>query len=120
MTDQVITDLEWQKNVLATLSSLASASQTITYADLADLARIPLPHRIHKLVTFLEKLIADDVTEARPIRAAVVVSKRDHGLPADGFFDCCLANGLTSHPNESRAIFHSRLLAAVFSNQSAS
>lgn len=114
MTKNAITDPEWQKNILSILASLAAANQTITYADLADLAAIPLPHRIHKLTTYLETLIAEDIGAAGPVRAAVVISKRDHGMPAEGFFDCCRGHGLAPHHIENDAAFHQRLLTALY------
>lgn len=124
MTDLLKTDPEhqknnnhipdWQNHVLAILASLAASRQTITYADLADLAALPSPHRIHKLADYLEQLIAEDITASRPVRAAVVISKRDHGLPADGFFDCCSGHGLIPDTGESRQAFHTRLLTAIY------
>ena len=124
MTDLLKTDPEhqknnnhipdWQNHVLAILASLAASRQTITYADLADLAALPSPHRVHKLADYLEQLIAEDITASRPVRAAVVISKRDHGLPADGFFDCCSGHGLIPDTGESRQAFHARLLTAIY------
>ena len=119
MTDKVKTNPdsqknEWQNHVLSILASLAISRQTITYAELADLAALPSPHRIHKLAHYLEELIAKDIASGHPIRAAVVISKRDHGLPADGFFDCCQSHGLTPAGKENRNAFHARLLEATY------
>lgn len=120
MTEDAITDPVWQKNVVSILASLAVANQTITYADLADLAALPSPHRIHKLTNYLETLIAEDIGAAGPIRAAVVISKRDHGMPAEGFFDCCRTYGLAPHSCENDTAFHQRLLTTLYQSAASS
>ena len=104
----------WQDRVNAVLVSLAKTRQCITYADLADLADIPAPQRIHKLTQHLEGLVGRDAKNNAPLLAAVVVSKRGTGLPGEGFFECCTAHGITQKRGESLAGFHQRLLTAVF------
>lgn len=99
--------------------SLAKARQCITYADLAGLAEIPAPQRIHKLTQHLEALVGRDAGKDAPLLAAVVVSKRSAGLPGvglpgEGFFECCKAHGVTQKKGEGLVAFHQRLLAAVF------
>ena len=86
----------------------------MTYADLAELASIPSPQRIHKLTQHLEARIARDAQRGVPIIASVVVSKRAAGLPGDGFFDCCAAHGISQQEGESAGAFHQRLLGQVF------
>lgn len=110
---------EWQGRVDAVLVSLARGRQCITYADLADVADIPAPKRIHKLTQHLEALVRRDAGNNAPLLAAVVVSKRDaglasRGLPGRGFFECCEAHGVRPEASESLEGWHGRLLAGVF------
>jgi hypothetical protein len=70
------------------LCEIAGQSRPITYQALAkDLGLLP-PNTIHQLTVALEYLIEEDATAARPLIAALVVSKARNGLPAPGFFDC--------------------------------
>lgn len=39
----------WHRRAAMALASVAETGRTITYADLADAASIPAPHRINKL-----------------------------------------------------------------------
>jgi alkylated DNA nucleotide flippase Atl1 len=114
MTCISTTDHHWQKKVLDILRSLAQNRQIITYADLADLAAIPSPHRIHQLAEYLEHLIAEDAKAKRPLRAAVVISKTSRAIPAEGFFDCCEAHFISRQSHEDAAAMHARLLAALY------
>ena len=50
----------WQHRAEMALASVIAADRLITYAELADAATIPPPHRIHKLTLWLEtKLVVD-------------------------------------------------------------
>ena len=103
-------DEPWHHKVDMCLTLAASAKRTLTYDALATEADIPAPHRIHKLTTFLETLICEDVASGRPIRAALVISKV-RGRPAPGFFDCCRAQQLEI---DDEGAFHQRQLDALF------
>ena len=65
---------EWQLRASIALDAAIAGGHLITYAELADAARIPAPQRIHKLTGWLETLLEDDHRAARPLRAAWVVS----------------------------------------------
>ena len=114
MTTISTTDPHWQQKVQEIILSLAKHHQTITYADLAEMAAIPSPYRIHQLTEYLEHMIAEDAKAHRPLRAAVVISKTSRGLPAEGFFDCCKAHLIHHHKGEDHAAMHARLLAALY------
>jgi hypothetical protein len=103
------TPADWQIKVEAMLTTLARENRLITYLEMAEHASIPSPHRIHQLTQFLEDLIARDAKLGQPIRATRVVSKKD-GLPADGFFDCLVKNGMMATGDEDRIAFYKRLL----------
>lgn len=103
-------DEPWQHKVEICLTLAASGNRTLTYDALATEAAIPAPHRIHKLTTFLEALICEDVASGRPVRAALVISKV-RGLPAPGFFDCCRAQQLEI---DDEGAFHQSQLTALF------
>lgn len=76
------------RRVRAHLWRVAGHGTPITYQALAkDLALAP-PNTIHQLTVALECLIEEDGAAARPLIAALVVSKARAGLPAPGFFDC--------------------------------
>ena len=60
----------------------------ITYQALAKALGLSPPNTIHQLTIALECLIEEDAAAARPLIAALVVSKARGGLPAPGFFDC--------------------------------
>ena len=87
-------ETSWQRRVEMALASAQRANQTITYAELADAARIPKPHRIHKLTQWLENSMRKDYAAGEPLRAALVISRHRDGLPAPGFFLLCGELGL--------------------------
>ena len=76
----------WQRQVDLLLVMHIKMRKRITYQMLAQDAKIPPPHRIHKLTLYLERLIKQDVEEGVFIRASYVIS-RVRGLPAPGFFN---------------------------------
>ena len=104
---------EWQLRASIALDAAITGGHLITYAELADAARIPAPHRINKLTQWLETLLEDDYRGARPLRAAWVVSRRREQLPAPGFFIKCLDLGIYdgAPKGQQAADFHRRLLA---------
>lgn len=70
------------------LSQIAGQTTPITYQALAEALHLSPPNTIHQLTVALERLIEEDAITARPLIAALVVSKARGGLPAPGFFDC--------------------------------
>ena len=94
MSDQNNADASWQHRAEMALATVQQANQTITYADLADAATIPKPHRIHKLTKWLENNMRVDHAAGKPLRAALVISRNRGGLPAPGFFILCCELGL--------------------------
>ena len=75
----------WQNQVNLLLAMQVKIGATITYQQLANEAHMTPPHRIHKLTSYLETLIKQDVADGHFIRASLVISKI-RGLPAPGFF----------------------------------
>ncbi len=94
MLDQNNADNSWQRRAEMALATAQRANQTITYAELADSASIPNPHRIHKLTEWLEHSMRNDHAAGEPLRAALVISRKRGGLPAPGFFLLCSELGL--------------------------
>lgn len=70
------------------LCRIAGHATPITYQALAKALRLSPPNTILQLTSALECLIDEDVAAARPLIAALVVSKARGGLPAPGFFEC--------------------------------
>ena len=87
-------DTSWQHRAEMALASAQQAKKTVTYAELANTASIPNPHRIHKLTEWLENSMRKDHAAGEPLRAALVVSRHRGGLPAPGFFILCGELGL--------------------------
>lgn len=72
--------------VRACLMRLAAERQTASYHDLAVMAGVPPPHRIHRLTQLLENMIREDHAAGRPLLAACAVSRAQNGIPGPGFF----------------------------------
>ena len=70
------------------LCRIVGQATPITYQALARALRLSPPNTIHQLTVALECLMEEDAAAARPLIAALVVSKVRGGLPAPGFFDC--------------------------------
>ena len=70
------------------LCRIVGHATPITYQALAQALDLAPPNTIHQLTVALECLIEEDAAAARPLIAALVVSKTRGGLPALGFFDC--------------------------------
>jgi len=79
--------------VRAGLLKLAAERRTASYSDLADLAGVPPPHRIHRLTLLLEDLIREDHAAGRPLLAACAVSRAQNGIPGPGYFQLLAALG---------------------------
>ncbi len=74
--------------VRAHLCEIVGKNTPITYQALAKALDLSPPNTIHQLTLALECLIEEDAAAARPLIAALVISKARDGLPAPGFFDC--------------------------------
>lgn len=75
------------------LCRIVGQATPITYQALAKALSLSPPNTIHQLAVALECLIEEDAAAARPLIAALVVSKARGGLPATGFFDCARRAG---------------------------
>ncbi|MGB2492965.1 MAG: hypothetical protein ACPID7_08270, partial [Candidatus Puniceispirillum sp.] len=75
-------DNEWQIRAEMALAVAVQNRTLITYAELADAASIPAPHRINKLSVWLEATMDSDHAQSMPMRAAWVISRARGGLPA--------------------------------------
>ena len=115
-SDQNNVDTSWQRRAEMALATAKQANQTITYAELADAATIPNPHRIHKLTEWLENSMRRDHAAGEPLRAAMVISRNRGGLPAPGFFILCgelgLYQGAVSGPHAVH--FHKTAITTVW------
>jgi hypothetical protein len=80
--------------VAAELVLLARERATITYAELTEQLAVKPPYPIRKVIVCLETLMRADAEAARPLLAAIVVSKVRDGLPAPGFFALARRLGL--------------------------
>ena len=111
MTDPA-TQPDWHHRAQMALASTIAANRLITYAELADAAAIPAPHRINKLTIWLEDLLEQDHGANQPLRAARVISRSRGGLPAPGFFLKCQALGIYDGPVDGPRAqqFHLNLL----------
>jgi len=67
------------------LCRIVGQATPITYQTLAKALGLSPPNTIHQLTVALESLIEEDAAAARPLIAALVVSKTRGGLPAPGF-----------------------------------
>ena len=108
MNDQI----DWQHRASLALDSAIAGRHLITYAELAETAKVPSPHRIHKLTMWLERLIDNEHQSAKPLRAAWVVSSQREQIPAPGFFMKCREIGLYDGPfkGAKAKAFHRTLL----------
>lgn len=77
-----------KQRVRTYLCQIAGQGTPITYQALAKALHLVPPNTIYQLTTALECLIAEDAAAARPLIAALVVSKARGGVPAPGFFEC--------------------------------
>ncbi len=103
----------WQYRAEMALASVIAADKLITYAELAEAAIVPPPHRIHKLALWLEKTLLSDHHAGHTLRMARVISRSRDGLPAPGFFIKCRELGLYDGPDDGplAKAFHMSLLS---------
>ena len=99
----------WQQNAHAEIMAVIKNKDQITYNALAATANMTGPHKIHRLTSWLEQLMAEDHHNNRPLRAAVVISKARGGLPAPGFFDKAKELGLDFETTDRQASYKSYL-----------
>jgi len=99
----------WQQNAHAEIMAVIKNKDKITYHALAATANMTGPHKIHRLTSWLEQLMAEDHHNDRPLRAAVVTSKFRGGLPAPGFFDKAKELGLDFETTDRRASYEAYL-----------
>ena len=101
-------NISWQHRAEIALEAARQVGRTVTYAELAEAAKIPKPNRIHKLTEWLEGTIREDHEAGKPLRAALVISRNRLGLPAPGFFMLCEELGLYQGgvSGQSAAQFH--------------
>ena len=109
--------ITWQIRAEMALESTIRAQQCLNYAALAEAARIPAPHRIHKLTGWLEAVITRDHHPGKPLRPAAGLSRWRNGLPAPGLFSQCRDLGLYDGPSrcDAAAALHQQLLRELFS-----
>ena len=79
-----IMDLVMMRIVSAVLDTLALSGEPQTYGEVATI--LGLHPQDPNFYRYLDQTIAEDLAEDRPLRAALVVSKR-RGLPSQAFFD---------------------------------
>ena len=101
--------ISWQQNARAEIMAAIRNKDQITYKALAATANMTGPHKIHRLTSWLEQLMAEDHHNDRPLRAAVVISKARGGLPAPGFFDKAKELGLDFETSDRRASYEAYL-----------
>ena len=101
----------WQQNAHAEIMAVIKNKDQITYNALAATAKMTGPHKIHRLTSWLEQLMAEDHHNDRPLRAAVVISKARGGLPAPGFFNKAKELGLDFETTDRRASYQAYLQA---------
>ena len=96
----------------AVLEQARARRTTLTYLQVADALDMPPPHRIHKTVRLIERLLKADVDAGRVPLAALAVGKARGGLPAPGFFDRAARLGI--HTGNDPEDFHAQLLRRLF------
>ena len=99
----------WQQKAHSKIMAVIKNKDQITYNALAATAKMTGPHKIHRLTSWLEQLMAEDHDNDRPLRAAVVISKARGGLPAPGFFDKAKELGLDFETTDRRANYEAYL-----------
>lgn len=65
----------------------------LTYQQLAEALGLQPPRTIQRVAQALETLMREDAEHDQPFIAALVVSRRGEGLPAQGFFDLAVELG---------------------------
>lgn len=98
------------------LRKLPRDALPVRYQALAKALDLSPPNTIQQLTVGLEQLIEEDACAARPLIAALVISKARGGLPAPGFFEAARRVGRlqaeASGP-EASAFYEAEFTAAV-------
>lgn len=94
----VINDLIMQKMVDTVLDTLRLSMEPQPYGKVASV--LGLHPQDPNLYRCLDATIAEDIAKGRPLRAALVVSKRS-GLPSDAFFEKARALGVAVGPDNT-------------------
>jgi hypothetical protein len=79
--------------IRAHLCQIAGQGKPVTYQALARTMDLSPPNTIQQVTIALERLMEEDAAAARPLIAALVISKALGGSPAPGFFDCARSVG---------------------------
>lgn len=103
-----------EEHLDASLDRLCAQRCLITYADLTVELGVTGAGRIARLTTMLEATMDADARAARPLRASVVISRANRGLPARGFFMKSEMLGYFDPALETPESFHQHQLAAAF------
>ena len=106
----------WQQIACAEIMAVIRNKDQITYNELAAIANMTGPHKIHRLTSWLEQIMAEDHQSGRPFRAAVVISKARGGLPAPGFFEKAKELGLDFETTDNRHASYKIYLQQVYSS----
>jgi hypothetical protein len=98
----------------ALLETRAAEARVLTYAEAARALALAPPQTIHRTALMLETLIAEDAAAARPLIAALVIS-RTGAVPKPGFFACAALHGVYDGAEEGpeAEAFHAAQLAAL-------
>ncbi|AMC99416.1 hypothetical protein LOKO_00320 [Halomonas chromatireducens] len=75
------------------LETAPEAMLPMTYQQLAEALGLKPPRTIQRIAHALETLMREDAEQGQPFIAALVVSRRGEGLPAQGFFDLAVELG---------------------------
>ncbi|WP_322528797.1 hypothetical protein R5R73_03540 [Salinicola sp. LHM] len=75
------------------LETVPRETLPLTYQQLAEALALQPPRTIQRVAQALENLMCEDAQHDRPFIAALVVSRRGEGLPAQGFFDLAVELG---------------------------
>lgn len=65
----------------------------MTYQHVASALSLTPPRTIAQVTQSLEQLMREDAAQEKPFMAALVISRRGEGLPAEGFFELAVALG---------------------------
>ena len=92
--------LDEQQKAEIILQSLIQKKTAISYSDFVDCMRLTGPHKINRIVKWLEKITLEDMRGDLPLRACMVFSKQTPGLPSLGFFSFCAEVGAFDWQND--------------------
>ncbi|MGQ0333153.1 hypothetical protein [Halomonas elongata] len=103
------------ERVRRVLETLPESALPMTYRQLAATLGLTPPRTIQRVTTALEALMREDVRQARPMIAALVVSQRGgESLPATGFFELAVELGrLPADPARQADAYHEEFRRAL-------